>query len=132
MAILVDVFEGVCLCVSTLWDLQEMRFANVFDGAGHGLSCFTLDRFVCIVVARIEWCVGDELQVLVSLSGGLLSGVNPLHVPPLELVSLIVAEHVAHFAVSSPIPLPILSQPAAEGDHRLLHNVIGHAITING
>jgi hypothetical protein len=61
-----------------------------------------------------------------------LSGVNPLHVLPLELVSLIVAEHVAHFAVSSPIPLPILSQPAAEGDHRLLHNVIGHAITING
>uniref|UniRef100_A0A2K2C5L4 Uncharacterized protein n=1 Tax=Populus trichocarpa TaxID=3694 RepID=A0A2K2C5L4_POPTR len=58
MAILVDVFEGVCLCVSTLWDLQEMRFANVFDGqAGHGLSCFTLDRFVCIVVARTEWCV---------------------------------------------------------------------------
>ncbi|KAF9665930.1 hypothetical protein SADUNF_Sadunf16G0176400 [Salix dunnii] len=46
MAILLDVFEGVCLCVSTLWDLQEMRFANVFDGAGHGLSCFTFDRYL--------------------------------------------------------------------------------------
>ncbi|KAJ6424438.1 hypothetical protein OIU84_025261 [Salix udensis] len=59
MAILVDVFEGVCLCVSTLWDLQEMRFANVFDGqAGHGLSCFTFDRFVCTVAAstRLVHC----------------------------------------------------------------------------
>ncbi|GMN37912.1 hypothetical protein TIFTF001_007212 [Ficus carica] len=32
MAIVVEICEGLSLFVTTLWDLQEMRFAAIFDG----------------------------------------------------------------------------------------------------
>ncbi|CAK7330175.1 unnamed protein product [Dovyalis caffra] len=52
MAILQDVFEGVCLCVSTLWDLQEMRFANVFDGVSSIATTMIMAALSCFIAIR--------------------------------------------------------------------------------
>ncbi|KAJ6965013.1 hypothetical protein NC652_003052 [Populus alba x Populus x berolinensis] len=52
MAILVDVFEGICLCVSTLWDLQEMRFANVFDGVSSIAASVFMAAVSCFIAIR--------------------------------------------------------------------------------
>ena len=52
MAILVGVFEGMFLCVSTLWDLQELRFATIFDDVSSVAMAIIMAAVSCLIALR--------------------------------------------------------------------------------
>ncbi|KAJ0009967.1 hypothetical protein Pint_33672 [Pistacia integerrima] len=52
MGILLEIFNGVCVCVSTLWDLQEMRFANIFDDASFIAITIIMAAVSCVLSFR--------------------------------------------------------------------------------
>ncbi|KAK3412277.1 hypothetical protein EUGRSUZ_I01058 [Eucalyptus grandis] len=52
MGILVTIFNGVRLFVSTLWDLQEMRFSNIFDDVSSVAASIIMTAVSCVLAAR--------------------------------------------------------------------------------
>lgn len=52
MAVLVVVVEGLCICVSTLWDLQEMRFAAIIDDVSSIAMAIIFAAVSCFISLR--------------------------------------------------------------------------------
>lgn len=50
MAILLSmVVDGLCLCVTTLWDLQERRFSDIFDSVSSAARSVTMALMFCFL-----------------------------------------------------------------------------------
>ncbi|KAK4563388.1 hypothetical protein RGQ29_005776 [Quercus rubra] len=52
MAILLQMFGGLRLCVSTLWDLQEMRFSAIFDDVSSVAMTIIMAAVSCFIATR--------------------------------------------------------------------------------
>ncbi|KAF8013929.1 hypothetical protein BT93_I1710 [Corymbia citriodora subsp. variegata] len=52
MGILLTIFNGVRLFVSTLWDLQEMRFSNIFNDVSSVAATIIMAAVSCVLAAR--------------------------------------------------------------------------------
>ncbi|KAI5314857.1 PREDICTED: CICLE_v10030423mg [Prunus dulcis] len=56
MAVLVMIYEGLSLCASTIWDLQEMRFAAIFDDVSFVAITIIMAAVSCFIAALPEAC----------------------------------------------------------------------------
>ncbi|KAJ4716140.1 hypothetical protein OWV82_011201 [Melia azedarach] len=52
MAVLIAIFNGLRLCVTTLWDLQELRFANIFDDVSFIAITIIMAAVSCFISLR--------------------------------------------------------------------------------
>ncbi|ESR36055.1 hypothetical protein CICLE_v10030423mg [Citrus x clementina] len=52
MAIFLEIFNGLRLCVSTLWDLQEIRYATVFDDVSYIATTIIMAAVSCVASIR--------------------------------------------------------------------------------
>jgi hypothetical protein len=50
--ILLEIFKGLRLCVSTIWDLQEMRYSAVFDDVSSVATAVIMAAVSCFIAAR--------------------------------------------------------------------------------
>lgn len=52
MAVLVMIYEGLSVCASTIWDLQEMRFAAIFDDVSFVAITIIMAAVSCFIAVR--------------------------------------------------------------------------------
>lgn len=52
MAMFMGIFSGLRLLVTTLWDLQELRFSNMFDDATYVVVTIIVASVSCFLAAR--------------------------------------------------------------------------------
>ncbi|KAI8532650.1 hypothetical protein RHMOL_Rhmol11G0229900 [Rhododendron molle] len=52
MAILVMILDGLWLCVSTLWELQEMRFSAILDDVSSFTVTVIMAAVSCVMAIR--------------------------------------------------------------------------------
>ncbi|PKI71383.1 hypothetical protein CRG98_008242 [Punica granatum] len=52
MAILPGIFNGLRLFITTLWDLQELRFSNIFDDVSSVVVTIIVAAVSCFLAAR--------------------------------------------------------------------------------
>lgn len=49
---LLEILKGLRLCVSTLWDLQEMRFSAIFDDLSSVATAIIMAAVSCLIATR--------------------------------------------------------------------------------
>lgn len=49
---LLEILDGLRLCVSTLWDLQEMRFSVIFDDVSSVAMAIIVAAIYCFIATR--------------------------------------------------------------------------------
>lgn len=52
MGILVGLVDGVCFCVSTMWDLQEMRYSAIFNDLSSLAMTIIMGALSCFIDGR--------------------------------------------------------------------------------
>ncbi|KAG2704063.1 hypothetical protein I3843_06G157900 [Carya illinoinensis] len=52
MGMLLDIVGGLSICVSTLWDLQEMRFSAIFDDVSSVAMAVIMAAVSCFIATR--------------------------------------------------------------------------------
>jgi hypothetical protein len=52
MAILLEIYDGLRLCVTTIWDLQEMRYAAIMDDVSSVGLAIIMAAVSCFIAVR--------------------------------------------------------------------------------
>ncbi|KAG6710779.1 hypothetical protein I3842_05G019300 [Carya illinoinensis] len=52
MPLIWSIIDGLRLCVSTLWDLQEMRFSVIFDDVSSVAMAIIMAAISCFIATR--------------------------------------------------------------------------------
>lgn len=55
MDILMGMVDGMSFCISTLWDLQEMRFSAIFDDVSWLAMTVIMAAISCFIAIRRRW-----------------------------------------------------------------------------
>nr|DAD41508.1 TPA_asm: hypothetical protein HUJ06_015831 [Nelumbo nucifera] len=55
MGILLEIFDGLAMFVSTLWALQERRFNAIFDSVSSAARSAVMTIVLCSIRRRRRW-----------------------------------------------------------------------------